>query len=143
MPVVLLQRHVTALHESGHAVAAVAQGLYVTSATIVPDGELSGRVTWHRSSRDAVHEHLVTAMAGPIAAHHALGSPCSFQSYPQDLTVIRALIGTDDEIRSPVFQRALVAAWDFVRRHERSIDRVARLLLTRHTLRHRDVAQAL
>ncbi len=138
-------KQLTAIHEAGHAVAAVAHGLHVYSATIKPSHGLNGRVVWHRSQGDSVHNHLITAMAGPIAGHHALGTPCNFYAYPQDMETIRDLIGERyrDERDAPEFQRALLAAWDFVRRRQHSIYRVARLLLDRTTLRHSEIARAM
>ena len=138
-------REITALHEAAHAVAAIAHGFYVYSATIKPDSELNGRVTWRHSESDSAHYHLVTAMAGPIAGHHALGTPCNFYSYPQDLKTIRGLVSGRyrDERKAPEFQRALLAAWSFVRTHQYSIHRVAKLLLDRTTVRHSEIARAM
>ena len=84
-------------------------------------------------------------MAGPIAAHHALGTPCSFHGYAQDNQIIRDLIDAryKDERQSPAFQKALLAAWDFVRRRQHSIHRVAKLLLDQTTARHNEIAQAM
>ncbi len=96
-------RQLTAIHESGHACAAVANDIFVYYATIERRGDLNGEVLWHRSRHDSVHDHLVTAMAGPIAGHHALGTPCTFYGYPQDLETIRGLIGVSDERQSPAF----------------------------------------
>jgi hypothetical protein len=138
-------RQLTAIHESGHACAAVAHGLYVYSATIKPSHGLNGSVTWHRNQGDSAHYHLVTAMAGPIAGHHALGTPCSFYGYPQDLETIRDLLGGryNDERPAPEFQRALLAAWSFVRKRQHSIHRVAHLLLIQTTARHTEIVRVM
>jgi hypothetical protein len=82
-------------------------------------------------------------MAGPIAGHHALGTPCTFYGYPQDLETIRGLIGVSDERQSPAFQRALLAAWTFVRQRQHSIHRVAKLLLAQTTVRHSEIARVM
>ena len=136
-------KQLTAIHEAGHAVAAIAHGIHVEYAIIKSD--LSGRVMWRPTKSNSAHSLLVALMAGPIAAHHAVGSPCTFSHYATDWKLIRALVGTkyNDETQSPTFQKALLAAWAFVRQRQHSIHRVAKLLLAKSTLRHSEIAQAM
>ncbi len=114
-------------------------------ATIAKSPGLSGKVEWRLGKNDSTHSKLFVVMAGPIAEHHALGTPCSFHGHAQDNQIIRDLIAVryKNERDAPEFQRALLAAWDFVRRRQHSIHRVAKLLLAKSTARHSEIAQAM
>ncbi len=109
-------RQIVAIHESGHACAAVDQGIHVHRATIAKSPGLSGKVEWRLGQNDSTHSKLFVVMAGPIAEHYALGMPCSFHGHAQDNQIIRGLVGGRyrDERKASEFQRALLAAWSFV-----------------------------
>lgn len=99
-------RHI-ALHEAGHAVAAIALGHQLISVTIRQKGYRDGQTAWRHSKRSAISfDHLVVAYAGGIADQSGqCGGDASFFNERDDSSdILRGAIAVSTlpgETRSP------------------------------------------
>jgi hypothetical protein len=136
---------VTAIHEAGHAVAAIRAGLVFDHVSAVPDDEqeIDGALYWH-----ALHEQLELAMPPGLLAVVLLAGPCaearlrklrfdrvfSGEGAIDDRTAIAGMGLSDEE-----FVAASRDAMALIEQDWPIIERVAELLQARDTLSFEEV----
>jgi ATP-dependent Zn protease len=158
----------TAYHEAGHAVAHVVLELPPTSATIVADGDTRGRVrslnpiysyegTGRRERSSRARNAIVAAYAGLAAEHVFCGTVFSFKEGTKhgawrdhdeawgllcDHVPVRGSIYLGDDAYDAALQRLQRRALTLVHQNRAAIERVAHLLIKRHTLTGRQICAA-
>ena len=141
------QRTLTAVHEASHAVACVAFGGRVKVATIRGDARTLGQVRMIGAPTWSDHTWAVVSMAGPIGECRRTGRPCDFRYYPSDQKRISAFVRKSafhfwaDDIRSPLYVKALGGAYCFVNTRWNSICAAATFLLAHTSATHDEIAQ--
>ncbi len=116
-------------------------------ATIKGDARLLGQVRMTGASTWSDYTWLVVSMAGPIGECRHVGRPCDFRYYPSDQKRISAFVRNSpfdvwqDDIRSPLYLKALGGAYCFVNTRWNSICAAATFLLANTSATHDEIAQ--
>ena len=141
------ERTIAAVHEAGHALACCAFGGRVKIASIRGDARTLGQVRMTAPSTWSDHTWLVVTMAGAIGESRYLNRPCDFRRYPSDQKKITAFVRKSpfdfwaDDIKSPLYLKALGGAYAFVNAHWGSICATASYLLANTSATHDEIAQ--
>jgi ATP-dependent Zn protease len=104
---------ITAYHEAGHAVAALAQGRPVMRVSVLPNDAFAGRCEFgkgtFRPSEDWLEREILIALGGIVAEAKHTGA-LAWDAAASDLvSVRRLLIQRFGERRAERFQRRLLA----------------------------------
>ena len=90
---------------------------------------------------------VVVTMAGAIGESRYLNRPCDFRYYPSDQKRISAFVRKSafdfwaDDIRSPLYLKALGGAYAFVNTHWGSICAAASFLLANTSATHDEIVR--
>lgn len=149
--------HHVAFHEAGHAAIALALGIPVVSATIVPAGRSLGRVI--TGEVGSVRDWAIANCAGPIAGEllgsrsvgaswDALRDALRFPNHVSEITdllpEIRSMLAYEgiDSSAEEMLMDCFHRAGDLVEQYRETITAVASALLEHHSL-NRDELQRL
>ena len=93
------------------------------------------------------HIWVVVSMAGGIGESRHLNRPCDFRRYPSDQKRISAFVREspfdfwEDDVKSPLYLKALGGAYAFVNANWNSICAAASYLLANTDATHDEIAQ--
>ena len=116
-------------------------------ATIRGDARLLGQVRMTAPGAWSDYTWVVVSMAGPIGECRHVGRPCDFRRYPGDQKRIIAFVRKSafdfwvDDVKSPLYLKALGGAYAFVNANWDSICAAASFLLANTSATHDEIAQ--
>src|ERR1700722_13727258 len=136
----------TAIHEAGHAVVALAVGVPLAEATIVPEGDFLGHVFapsgaryWQDGDdgclRELVEADCIVSLAGGVAERLLLPAPFDRRGCSSDYRNVREWLRKWELCRGAIMRRTE----RLVRRHAEAIERVAEALIAHRRLPGEDV----
>lgn len=148
MPRSLERRWATAIHESGHAVAALVMNVEFLFVSVEPNETSRGRCRVflpRLGDPEMIRRHLVVLASGPMAEMHVrrMGDWGGCNSDFGRMHEYARSVTTNEDEAGELIGKFMDQAVNLVRQHQRAIETVATELLNEETITAEDVRSAI